>query len=212
MSRPRKSGRTDGEKQTALASPAAELLERRIYTVRGQRVILDADLAEVYGVETGALNRAVKRNADRFPGDFVFLLTRQDVARLKCQIGISSSQHGGRRKPTLAFTEHGAVMAANVLNSTRAAKMSVFVVRAFVKLRQELGQNRQFAAKLAELEKKLSERLDLHEQAILHLLRQMQDLLHPPAGPAPEQKQIGFHVREQRAPYRARVKQPGVAA
>lgn len=94
-----------------------ESIEQRIYTVRGQRVMLDADLAAVYGVVTGHLNRAVKRNAARFPDDFVFQLTPQEVENWICQIGISSSGHGGRRQPTWAFTEHGAVMAANILSA-----------------------------------------------------------------------------------------------
>jgi hypothetical protein len=98
-----------------------ERIEERIFTVRGQRVMLDADLAAVYGVLTRNLNKAVKRNRDRFPDDFVFLLTRQEVANLKFQFGTSSLEHGGRRKPTWVFTEHGAIMAANVLNSKRAA-------------------------------------------------------------------------------------------
>jgi len=92
-----------------LPAPQMERLEERIYTVRGQRVMLDSDLAEVYGILTRNLNKAVKRNRDRFPDDFVFLLTRQEVANLKFQIGTSSLEHGGRRKPTGAFTEHGAV-------------------------------------------------------------------------------------------------------
>lgn len=157
---------------------APKSIEKIIFTIRGEKVILDADLAATYGVETKALNRAVKRNAERFPADFVFQLTADEVENLRCQIGTSSFGYGGRRYRPFVFTEQGAIMAANVLRSPQAMKMSVFVVRAFVKLRQELGQNRQFAAKLAELEKKLSDRLDLHEKGILHLLRQMQDPFH----------------------------------
>ncbi len=185
---------------------APKPIENIIFTIRGERIILDTDLAAVYGVDTRALNRAVKRNGERFPSDFVLQLTREEVTNLMYQIGTSSLQHGGRRKPTFAFTEQGAIMAANVLRGPWAMKMSVFVVRAFVNLRQELGQNRQFAAKLAELEKKLSDRLDVHEQAILHLLKQMQDLLNPPAEPLPEpkKKEIGFHVRERRVAYRVK--------
>jgi phage regulator Rha-like protein len=182
---------------------AGRPIEKVIFTIRGEKVILDADLAATYGVETKELNRAVKRNADRFPEDFMFQLTAEEVVNLRCQSGTSSSGYGGRRYHAFVFTEQGAIMAANVLRSPWAMKMSVFVVRAFVKLRQELGQNRQFAAKLAELERKLSDRLDLHEKAILHLLRQMQDLLNPPPGPEPERKKIGFDIRERRATYRA---------
>jgi hypothetical protein len=121
----------------------AERLESLIFTIRGQRVIMDADLAHIYGVPTRRLNEQVRRNADRFPDDFMFQLSEQEVTNLKSQIATSSSErirsqiatasvHGGRRKLPYAFTEHGAIMAANVLNSPEAIRMSVFVVRAFV--------------------------------------------------------------------------------
>lgn len=189
---------------TQITYQAAKPIEKIIFTIRGEKVILDADLAATYGVETKELNRAVKRNTDRFPTDFLFQLTAEEVAHLRCQIGTSNIGRGGRRYRPFAFTEQGAIMAANVLHSPWAMKMSVFVVRAFVKLRQEFGQTRQFAAKLAELERKLSDRLDIHEQGILHLLRQMQDLLNPPAGPEPPKKEIGFQVQERRAAYRVK--------
>jgi hypothetical protein len=196
-------------KTTKITYGATKPIENVIFTVRGEKVILDRDLAATYGVETKELNRAVKRNADRFPADFAFQLTRQEVTNLKCQIGTSSLQHGGRRKPTWAFTEQGAIMAANVSRSPWAMKMSVFVVRAFVKLRRELGLSREFATRLAELERKLTDRLNLHEKAILHLLRQMQDLLNPPAGPEPPKKEIGFHVKEGKARYVVHRKKTG---
>ena len=113
----------------------AEPLEPIIRSIRGQKTILDSDLARIYGVETKMLNRAVKRNVERFPGDFAFRLTRTEFENLRRQIGTSRS-YGGRRYLPYAFTEHGAVMAANVLNSERAVAMSVYVVRAFVKLRE----------------------------------------------------------------------------
>jgi hypothetical protein len=171
----RKDGEMEATKMTygTVVAP----LEQRIYTVRGQRVMLDADLAEVYGVETRALVQAVKRNAGRFPADFVFQMSEPEWDSLRSQIVISKGR-GGRRYRPYVFTEHGAVMAANVLNSPRATQMSVFVVRAFIKMRAVLSDNRKLARKLAELERKLSDRLDVHEQAILHLLRQMQDLLN----------------------------------
>jgi len=183
---------------------ATKPIEERIYTVRGQRVMLDSDLAEVYGVLTKNLNKAVKRNGDRFPDDFVFLLTRQEVADLKFQVGTSSSEHGGRRKPVWAFTEHGAVMAANVLHSKRAAQMSVFVVRAFIKMRAALSDNRELARKLATLEKELKERLDVHEAAIVTILQRVMDLIDPPALPEPPKKPIGFQVKEGRSRYSVR--------
>lgn len=200
-------------KSTEINRQTAEPIENVIFSVRGEKVILDFDLAATYGVPTKALNQAVKRNADRFPQDFCFTLTADEWETMRCQIGtaskamrsqfVTASKRNIRHLPQ-AFTEQGAIMAANVLRSPWAMKMSVFVVRAFVKLRQELGQNRQFAAKLAELERKLSDRLNLHEKAILHLLRQMQDLLNPPPRPEPPKKEIGFQIRERRAVYRAK--------
>ena len=153
-------------------------VEQLIRTIRGQRVILDADLAVVYGVPTKQLNQAVKRNPDRFPADFAFQLVNQEVAILRSQF-VTSSSHGGRRYLPFAFTEHGAIMAASVLNSPRAVQMSVFVVRAFVKMREVLAQNRQLAEKLAELERRLTERLDVHEKAIVHILGEIKKLMEP---------------------------------
>ena len=115
------------------------------------------------------------------------------------QFATSNKGRGGRRKLPYAFTEHGAIMAANVLNSGMAVQMSVFVVRAFVKMRETLAQNRQLAAKLAELEEKLTQRLDVHEKAIIHLLDEIKKLMAPLPQPVPEHRQIGFHVRDQDA-------------
>jgi hypothetical protein len=151
-------------------------LENLIYEIRGQKVMLDTDLAAVYGVTVGNLNKAVKRNRDRFPADFAFQLTRQEVADLRFQIGISSSRHGGRRYLPYVFTEYGAIMAANVLNSPRAAQMSVFVVRAFVRMRGALSGNRELSGKLAALEKEIKERLNVHEAAIVSTFRLRGDL------------------------------------
>ena len=183
-----------------------ESIEQRIYTVRGQRVMLDADLAAVFGVTTFNLNKAVRRNSDRFPADFAFQVSPQEVANLIFQFGISSSVHGGRRKPAWVFTEHGAVMAANILNSKRAAQMSVFVVRAFVKMRSVLSDTRELAAKLAALEKDLKERLDVHEAAIVSILQRVMDIIDPPAMPEPPKKQIGFLLKESPARYVVRRK------
>jgi hypothetical protein len=182
-------------------------------TLRGQKVILDADLARIYGVPTRALNQAVKRNADRFPPDFVFRLTPEEIVQLRrqpvitnaddnrSQIVTGSPKHRDPRYLPYAFTEHGAIMAANVLNSPQAVKMSVFVVRAFIRMRQILSDNRVLAKKLAELEKMLTARLDTHERAIVHVLEQIMRLLNPPSEPEPPPKKIGFHVRERRAKY-----------
>ncbi len=139
--------------------------------------MLDFDLARVYGVETKSLNRAVKRNADRFPRDFMFQISADEWQNLKYQIGTSSSGHGGRRHRPYAFTEHGAIMAANVLNSRRAVQMSVFVVRAFLKMRALLGDKRELAQKLASLEKELKKRLDAHEAVIVTILQRVMDII-----------------------------------
>ena len=163
-------------------------LEELTRSVRGQRVILDADLARVFGVSTKQLNQAVKRNRERFPGDFAFRLAVQEFESLKSQI-VTASKRNVRFRP-FAFTEHGAIMAANVLNSTRAVQMSVFVVRAFVKMRETLAQDKELAAKLAELERELTARLDGHEKAIVHILGEIKKLMAPP--PEPKRRPIGF--------------------
>ncbi|MEI9961912.1 MAG: ORF6N domain-containing protein [Limisphaerales bacterium] len=139
-----------------------------IRTIRGKKVILDADLARIYGVSTKRLNEQVKRNADRFPPDFLLQLTNEESENLKSQFA-TSSLHGGRRKLPYAFTENGAIMAANVLNSPEAVRMSVFVVRAFVQMRDLLGSTKELAKQLAALEKKLTDRLDGHEAAIIEV-------------------------------------------
>ena len=130
-------------------------IEEQIFLVRGQKVLLDTDLAALYGVEVRALNQAVKRNEERFPPDFVFQLTAEENEGLRSQIVISKSSRGGRRYAPYAFTEHGAIMAASVLNSPRAVEMSIYVVRAFLRLRETLATHKELAAKLAELEQRL---------------------------------------------------------
>ena len=170
--------------------------------------MLDSDLASIYGVETKALNRAVKRNRDRFPKDFVFRISEDEWKNLRYQIGTASSSrehqslryqigtsslgHGGRRNRPYAFTEHGAIMAANVLNSLRAVQMSVFVVRAFLKMRALLGDKRELAQKLASLEKELKKRLDVHEAVIVTILQRVMDIIDPPVAPEPPKPRIGF--------------------
>jgi phage regulator Rha-like protein len=132
----------------------AKRVESRILLIRGHRVILDTDLAELYGVEVKKLNQQVKRNARRFPDDFVVQLSAEEAANLRSQIVTSSSGHGGRRYLPHAFTEHGAIMVASVLNSEHAVEMSIFVVRAFVRMREALAANQQIMAQLAELERR----------------------------------------------------------
>lgn len=177
-----------------------EPVEGLIRLLRGQRVILDADLARVYGVPTKRLNEAVNRNPERFPSDFAFILKPQEVASLRSQIATSKGR-GGRHYIPVAFTEYGAIMAANVLNSSRAVQMSVFVVRVprcGMKMREVLAQNRHLAEKLAELERRLTGRLDIHEKAIVHILDEIKKLMEPlPPQPEPKRREIGFHVRDE---------------
>jgi hypothetical protein len=173
-----------------------EPVEPLLCELRGERVILDSDLARLYGVPTKRLNEQVRRNADRFPSDFCFQLESQEFANLKSQFATSSSAHGGRRKLPYAFTEHGAIMAANVVNSPQAVQMSVFVVRAFLKMRAALTDTRQLAKKLTELEADLKSRLDVHEVAIVEVLQRVMSLLDPPPGPELPKREMGFHVKD----------------
>ena len=183
-----------------------------IRTIRGQKVILDFDLAQIYGVPTKALNQAVKRNLTRFPDDFIFQLTEKEAGNMMRSQFVTASKPPLRtmRSRTVtaykrnvrflpyAFTENGAIMAANVLNSPEAVRMSVFVVRAFVKMRELLGGTKELAKQLASLEKKLTARLDGHESAIVNVLQRLMQILDPPpAPPEPEEppaRRIGFHV------------------
>lgn len=178
----------------AKAPAAATQIDRMIREIRGLRVILDSDLAKVYGVPTFRFNEAIKRNRHRFPPDFMFQLSEKEYAALTSQIAISNGGRGGRRTRPYAFTEHGALQAANVLRSPRAVQMSVFVIRAFVKMRETLLGTRELAKKLAELEKQLTGRLDAHEVAIVHVLQEIMQILNPPPPPAaPARPKIGFN-------------------
>jgi hypothetical protein len=183
------------KKTTKLA--VLEPVEPLLREVRGERVILDSDLARLYGVPTFRFNEAVKRNLDRFPGDFRFQLTAEETAALTSQTAMSKPGRGGRRTLPYAFTEHGAIMAANVLNSPQAVQMSVFVVRAFLKMRAALTDTSTLAKKLADLEAELKSRLDVHEVAIVEILQRLMTILDPPPAPEPElpQREIGFHAK-----------------
>jgi hypothetical protein len=181
-------------------------IDHLILTLRGQRVILDADLAVIYGVPTKRLNEQVKRNEARFPADFAFLLTPIEKAEV-----VANCDHLRRLKfsPVVprAFTEHGAIMAANILNSRRAVQMSVLVVRAFVKMRAAFTDTRDLVKKLGALEQELKSRLDIHEAAIVDVLQRIMRVLDPPPPPPePPPPEIGFHVREDAVPYRVRRK------
>jgi hypothetical protein len=170
-----------------LAVIPLERIQRTIYLLRGQKVMLDADLAVLYGVETGALNRAVKRNADRFPEDFMFQLTPGELAGLRCQIGISNSTRGGRRYLPHAFTEQGVAMLSGVLISPRAVQVNVAIMRAFVQLRQVLSGHAELARKFAELERRITG----HDAAIQSLFTAIRQLMAPPKKP---RREIGFHA------------------
>jgi hypothetical protein len=184
----------------AAMSPARKIdkysVENAIYLIRGQRVMLDADLATIYGVTTKRLNEQLKRNQSRFPEDFAFQLTAEEVRTLRSQIATSKGR-GGRRYRPWVFTEHGAIMLAAVLNSDIAVQASVRVVRAFVRLREMVAANAQLAVKLEELER----RLDSHDEAIVDLFAALKRLLEPELKP---RREIGFHVRERAARYRIR--------
>jgi hypothetical protein len=192
-------------------------IEPIILMIRGQRVILDSDLAALYGVPTKRLNEQVRRNANRFPPDFAFQLASHDIAsfksrsssphlepidnvahsRSRSQIATLKRGHNIKYRP-YAFTEHGAIMAAAVLNSPQAVEMSVFVVRAFVKMRAHLAADQELARRLAEIDKQLV----VHDTALVDLYEKIRPLLLPPDDPPP--KPIGFGVREGRSNYRTR--------
>ena len=159
-------------------------VERRILLVRGKRVMLDSDLAELYGVTTSRLNEQVRRNLERFPADFMFRLEMQDVARLRSQFAISKEGRGGRRYQPLAFTEHGALMLASILNSATAVEASIHVVRAFVRLRQLLATQVELSRKIKEMETRYDAQFKVVFQAI-------EDLM---AADEAERPQIGFQT------------------
>lgn len=184
----------------------SDLLSARIHTIRGQRVILDTDLAQLYGVPTFRFNEAVKRNAEKFPEDFRFQLTHEEFANSKSQSAISSadttglegvkgissqsamrSKRGAGYRPW-AFNEHGCLMAATVLNSPRAVQMSLYVIRAFVQMREALAANATILKRLAEIDKTLLE----HNAALLVLWKKLRPLLAPP--PERPKRRIGFHA------------------
>jgi hypothetical protein len=203
--------RTASSRKTVVVTK--DQIDSMIRSIRGVRVMLDSDLAAIYGVPTYRFNEAFKRNRHRFPDDFAFQLTVREFASLKSkaagtalqgagqeqavanssQFAMSSKRHRGAAYRPWAFTEHGALQAANILRSPRAVQMSVFVIRAFVKMRQTLLGTRELARKLAALEKKLTGRLDVHEAAIVKVLQDLMQILNPPPlPPDPPQRKIGF--------------------
>ncbi len=178
---------------TAAPTGPVTSISRAILVLRRQRVILDADLAALYGVTTKRLNEQVKRNIERFPEDFMFRLTAEEAAVLRSQLATSKTPpkdgRGGARYQPFAFTEHGAIQAANVLNSQRAIEMGVHVVRAFVRLRELLASNQELARRLGQLEARLEKKLVAHDEAIAAILSAIRELMNPPA---PKRRGIGF--------------------
>ena len=164
----------------------SESIVSRILLLRGEKILLDRDLAALYGVETRALNQAVSRNMDRFPPDFMFELTRDEIMGISQTVISSNIKYAKRVR---AFTEHGAIMAASMLNSTRAIETGIFVVRAFVSLRKELSGHKRLAAKLTEFEKRL-EKHDINFQVVFEAIRSLLETEEPPP------KKIGFTARE----------------
>lgn len=170
-------------------------VDRHIRTIRGQRIILDSDLAALYQVQTSRLNEAVRRNRDRFPADFMFQLTHQEVANLISQIAISSSGHGGRRKLPYAFTEHGIAMLSSVLNSERAIHVNIMIVRAFIRLREMVAQSKEIAARVEKLEHKHDRTASVIEilvEDIDNLAKEVKKLKQPP--PQQTKRRIGFII------------------
>lgn len=182
--------------KAALVSPPQ--LEQAILLVRGQRVMLDRDLAVMYGVTTGNLNKAVQRNRSRFPDDFMFQLTTDEADSLRFQIGILKKGLHFKYLPYV-FTQEGVAMLSGVLRSPRAERVNIAIMRAFVRLRETLSLHKELAHQLAELERKIEN----HDENIRTLFEAIHQLMTPPAAP---QKEIGFHVKETATPYRVKVK------
>ncbi len=174
----------------------AERIERSILLIRGHKVMLDTDLAALYGVETKQLVRAIKRNISRFPPDFMFQLSKDDFENLRCHFG-TSSQWGGRRYPPYAFTEQGVAMLSSVLKSKRAVQVNIEIMRTFVRLRRILASHAELARKLDALEKKY----DAQFRVVFDAIRQLSS--PPESEPEPPKKRIGFLVEEPHVPYKS---------
>ena len=167
-----------------------ERIEGVIYIIRGHKIILDQDLAVLYGVNTGNFNRSIVRNQMRFPEDFAFRLTKKEWTNLKCQIGIARSEWGGRRNLPVAFTEHGVAMAANLLKSDRAIEVSVEIVRTFIRLREFLGLQKEFAKELAEIKDYVLKNTHKTNREFMRIWRTIEKLTEKPK----EQRRIGFDL------------------
>jgi hypothetical protein len=171
---------------------SVELVERRIYLIRGQKVMLGSDLAELYQVFTKRLNEAVRRNSNRFPEDFMFQLTDQEADSLRSQIATSNAGRGGRRYLPYAFTELGVAMLSSVLNSERAVQMNIVIMRAFVRMREMLATHKDLAEKIEKLERTQKQ----HGSILVAVVQDIQKLKTPP--PQPPRRRIGFHVPEEK--------------
>jgi hypothetical protein len=171
-------------------------IAQRILFLRGQKVILDSDLADLYGIETRALKQAVRRNRNRFPNDFLFELSDREVENVVSQFVIPNRRKFGGAVP-MAFTEQGVAMLSSVLNSDRAVKVNIAIMRAFVKLREALETNRELAQKFSELERRVGK----HDEEIAAIIDAIRQLMTPPQRP---RREIGFHVREKAPRYRTR--------
>ena len=170
-------------------TPIESNIESLIYTIRGQKIMLDADLAMLYEVDTGSLNRAVKRNVERFPDDFMLQVTEEEYENLKCQIGISSSWGGRRRSLPYAFTEHGVAMLSSVLKSKKAVQVNIAIMRAFSRLRYILISHSELSKKLDELERVV----EVHDKQIQTVFDAIRQLIEPKGT---KRKEIGFHVKD----------------
>jgi ORF6N domain len=172
---------------------AALPIEKRIFVVRERQVMLDEDLADLYGVETRVLVQQVRRNEKRFPADFMFQLSAKEFADLKSQFVISSGGHGGRRKRPLVFTEQGIAMLSGVLRSDRAVAVNIEIMRTFVELRRVSLSYAALSERLEELERETTARLDQHDEQIAQIFKALHQLISPPS---PTKREIGFRVRE----------------
>lgn len=164
-------------------------IQQRILLIRGEKVIIDADLAEFYGVPTKALNQAVRRNKERFPQDFMFQLAGEEKAEVVTNCDHLSKLKFSKSLP-YAFTEHGALMAASVLNSPRAVEVGVYIIRAFVRLRRFIAEHKELSGRLSQLENRLAD----HDEQILTLIQAINELINP--DPPPRKRCIGFRVED----------------
>lgn len=174
--------------------PASRIASSILF-LRGEKVLLDRDLALLYGVQTRVINQAVKRNRQRFPDDFIFALSREEIAKISQTVTCSAALRFSRQ--VHAFTEQGVAMLSSVLKSERAIKVNIAIMRAFVRIRETLETNRELARRFAELEKHVGE----HDQEIAAIIDAIRQLMAPPEKP---RRQIGFHVRESAPSYRVR--------